>query len=163
MSKIAPSRVARTMAGALWPDVQFQHKVAAGIYGFSCAGHGGLVAVVGAANLPTAAVDVARECGKIELAVVAYGRRTRVYTTAKYTAESLRKIAEHPDAELFECWIGEEDCDWATIAYVAPEVIPGGIRAGYFSQSADETYVRECLERWNADYLAKIDAQRAEA
>lgn len=146
------------MAGALWPDVQSQSRVAPGIYGFSCAGHGGLVAVIGEAELPAAAVAVARECHKVELAVVTYGHRTRVYTTAKYTAESLRRIAEHPDAELFECWIGEEDCDWATIAYVAPEVISGGIRTGYFSQSADDEMVRACLKRWNEDFLAKIDA-----
>lgn len=164
MTKIAPSRVARTMAGALWPQVQSQYKVARGIYGFSCAGHGGLVAVVGEADLPAAAVDVARECGKTELMAVVSngGNRTKTYTSARYTRESLRKMAEWPWVTLIECWVGEEDCDWATIAYVAPEVISGGIRAGYFSQSADQEYVRGCLEHWNGDFLAKIDAQRVE-
>jgi hypothetical protein len=75
----------------------------------------------------------------------------------RYTADSLRKLALDPRVTLHECWIGEEDCDWATIAYVAPEVVAGGQRAGYFSQSADTEYVRGCLERWNPDFLARVD------
>jgi hypothetical protein len=161
MSKIAPSRIARTMAAQLWPDVQSQYRCAPGVYGFSCAGHGGLVAVIGTAGLPADAVQAARDCGKIELAAVTLtttGRGTSIKTSMKYTKESLRTWTEQrTDRELVECWIGEEDCDWATIAYVAPEVVAGGQRAGYFSQSADTEYVRGCLERWNPDFLARVD------
>jgi hypothetical protein len=159
MSKIAPSRVARTMAAQLWPDVQSQYRCAPGIYGFSCAGHGGLVAVVGAADLPADAVQAARDCNKIELVAVRHlgGNRYQTMTTAKYTAASLRAYCAHGRAKLYELWIGEEDCDWATIAYVAPEVLTGGQRAGYFGQSADIEYVRGCLERWNPDFLERVD------
>lgn len=159
MSKIAPSRIARTMAAQLWPDVQSQYRCAPGVYGFSCAGHGGLVAVIGTADLPADAVQAARDCGKIEVVAVRHlgGNRYQTMTSAKYTAASLREYCERGRSELVECWIGEEDCDWATIAYVAPKVVAGGQRAGYFSQSADAEYVRDCLERWNPDFLERVE------
>jgi hypothetical protein len=68
---VKPSRIARAVAAGLWPDVQQQTQIATGIYTFDCARHGGVVAVIGVADLPDHAVDVARRLGKIELVVVA--------------------------------------------------------------------------------------------
>jgi hypothetical protein len=169
MTTLAPSRIARTIAGQLWPDVQAQYRCVPGVYGFSCAGHGGLVAVLDAAKLPAYAVNAARECGKMELvASHPRGRGFKTYTTVRYTADSLRKLALDPRVTLHECWIGEEDCDWATIAYADPGVVAGGVRAGYFSQSAFDggegnKYVRDCLKRWNLDFFTRVNGQLEEA
>lgn len=147
---IAPSSVARTMAGAMWPDVQDQKKVAKGVYEFSCAGHGGLVAVLGVANLPTEAIAAAREQPDrfIELVAVRPGHR---YTSVRYTKDSLRALAQNPYVELFECWVGEEDCDWATIALVSPEVREGMAKNGRYEITEQDA--RKCCERWNQTFL----------
>jgi hypothetical protein len=145
---IAPSRIARTLAGQLWPDVQQQYRCIPGVYGFSCAGHGGLVAVIGVADLPEDAVNAAREAGKMEYAVaVSNGRGYKTYTSERYTPASLHEMARHPLCTLYELWVGEEDCDWATIAYAQPKVIAGGIKAGYFSEVCLTTSLATQLQR----------------
>ena len=143
------SRVARRVAGALWPDVQSQKKVAPGTFGFSCSGHGGLVAVIGEAPFTEEQVQRAREYGSIELAVFGHGRS---YTTATHEAAGLREWAERYGAEVYEVWVGEEDCAWALLAWESEEIREGMFTAGYSTQlSAAE--VLETVETWNPRWL----------
>lgn len=77
--KITPSAAARRLAGQLWPDVQKQRRLAPGVYGFTCAGHGGVIAVIGKAQLSPAHVAAARDAELTELVVIAPGK---TYSTA---------------------------------------------------------------------------------
>lgn len=159
---ITPSRVARKIAGDLWPDVQIQRKIGAGAYGFTCAGHGGIVAVHGAADIPESAWTVARNAGKTELvAVETYGRRARYFTTERYTRDSLARLRGTAGVQVFECWIGEEDCDWSLIVLAQPALAAGGIAGGYFSSaySPEELLAdaRDTAERWNTVTLFALD------
>lgn len=156
-----PSAVARRVAAALWPDVQRQEKLAAGVYDFSCAGHGGVVAVLGTADLPERAVDVARKHGLVGVVARAYagGGRHRFYTGHRYGDEQLRELAAaRPDAvELSEVWVGEEDCDWATVALASPDVRE--TYAKRLGKSADDVHrmAFESCQRWNEPFLADLD------
>lgn len=127
--------------------------LAKGIYNFSCAGHGGVIAVLGVADLPEHAIEAARKTGKIEVVMV-QGRRT--YTSEKYKAESLREHARaNPSATLYEVWVGEEDCDWATILYASEKAREGAKKKGW--TVTDET-ILICLKNWNTDYLEAMGA-----
>jgi hypothetical protein len=146
-----PSRIARRVAGALWPDVQAQRKVAPGTFGFTCAGHGGLIAVAGAAPFDEATVQRFRDYGRTELVVTAPGR---AYTSVTYTKDSLRELAERYEAAtLYEVIVGEEDCDWALLAWESEEIREGMATAGYFSRVATREEVLETVERWNPRWL----------
>ena len=153
---IAPSRVARTMAAAQWPDVQDQRKCTRGVFGFTCSGHGGLIAVIGEADLPDAAITAARETGRTGLVVFSPGR---TFTTEKWTPDSLTAWAESRGYPIFEVWIGEEDCDFATLCYANDEIRTGGIRSGYFSESCTAEYCRENIDRWNEEWLAIFERE----
>lgn len=159
VSTFPPSRIARTIAGQLWADVHSQHKLADGIFAFSCAGHGGVVAVIGVADLPDAAVQAARGQGLVELAVVVTrGRNTRIFTSHKYERASLIELAStNPDATLYELWIGEEDCGWATIIHSAPHALAGGIKAGYFADHVTIDDVNSSLTRWHPAFIAALE------
>lgn len=123
----APSQAARTIAGAIWGEVQHQDKLAPGIYRFDTPGHGGIVAVIGQADLPENYVQAARDSGRVELMVTVKtgSHRTRSYTSERYTPESLRELHQRANAgregtaELQELWVGEEDCEYATILLAA--------------------------------------------
>lgn len=164
---VSPSRIARTVAGHMWPDVQQQTKITTGVYTFSCAGHGGLVAVIGEADLPADAVAAARACGLIELvAVVREGRRTRIFSSApsdsrngNYTRESLEDFARrNPQrVSLVEVWIGEEDCAWATIALVSPAVRDGLVRIGCAASAVTGDGPYATVQRWNEEFLVALD------
>jgi hypothetical protein len=154
-SKTSSSTIARSVASAMWPDVQQQRKVAPGAYWFSCAGHGGVIGIVDELGLSDEIIQVARDCGLIALvADVNHGNRHRRYCTAAgYNEAELRNLArEYPTrVTLHEVWIGEEDCDWATLAYVNDGVLA--------DTSATRQEARECCERWsNADFVAAVDA-----
>lgn len=150
----APSAIARYLAGQLWPQVQFQKKVAKGIYGFTCAGHGGIVAVIGATNLGDHFIEAARTCKLTELVVVTPAGK---YSTHKYTPESLREYAETHGYPIFECWVGEEDCDWATIIHaLSDDDFARAQTSGYFS-TIDRDSVYESLRGWNERYLKALD------
>lgn len=167
-ARLTPSRVARTVAAALWPQVQSQYRCAPGVYGFSCAGHGGLIALLEWNSEPTAAelspeaIAAARAEHKTEfVAFVSNGRGFKSYTSATYTVESLRKLAEWPWTHLFEVWTGEEDCDWATLCYASPKILTGAIKAGYLSEGVTREDVRGNLQRWNPDFLALMEGATA--
>lgn len=150
MTQRAPSSVARRIAGALWPDVQFQRRVARGVYGFSCAGHGGLVAIVGEAPFTEEQVERFREAGRTELVVYRPGRS---FTSIQYTQASLREWAETYGAELYEAIVGEEDCDWALLCYENDDIRTGAIAAGYLSEGVTPETVRSSVETWSPRWL----------
>jgi hypothetical protein len=161
MRKIPPNELARTLAGALWPDVQGQERIAPGVYWFSCAGHGGAIAHLPTAGLPDEAVCVAREFGLIELvATVDNGRASRRYTTVTYTSASLRDLAKRaPGAvALHEFWVGEEDCDWATLAISSDAICEGLARGRWKKDTAASAraYAFENAQRWNEPFLARV-------
>jgi hypothetical protein len=150
----APSAVARAIAGKIWPDVQASYTLGRGVYGFTCAGHGGIVAVLGVADLPEDAVNAARKCGKTELVLKVPGR---YMTSEEYTRDSLEEYAASHRWPIWEVWVGEEDCDWALIVLANDKLRLGGIASGYFSESATAQYARENAERWNPEYLAELE------
>ena len=160
--KADPSRIARAVAGALWPDVQSQTCFAPGVYWFHCAGHGGCVAVIEAAELPAIAVDVARNCKKTELALfIDYGGqrrpRTEIRTSVTYKADSLREAARTDRrCRLYEVWVGEEDCDWACLVHAAPSLIAAARKRLNWALTGED--VDSCLGRWNADFRDALHA-----
>lgn len=156
----APGRLARAVAAQAWPDVQTQQRIDRGVYGFVCAGHGGIVAVIGEADLPEEMIEAARRLGKTELVLEDHaGGRIKRWTTPRYRAEDMRrKAGQHPDRlTLSEVWVGEEDCDWATILYANPDLIQKSIDAGYDGPGLDLAGVKGSLERWNEAFLAELD------
>lgn len=129
---IAPSRIARFVGGKEWPDVQSQKKVATGVYSISSAGHGGLVAVFPAAfkSVPQRAFDAAKATGRIyEVVVVKFGRRTDSSYSFEYTAESWERwktqVLAGGNAELYQVWPAEEDCECLTLLLVSQDVREG--------------------------------------
>lgn len=145
-----PSTAARRVAGATWPDVQQQRKVAPGTFGFSCSGHGGLVAIIGEAPLSTEAIARFREKGLVEL--VAFGRG-RSYTTASgYEPQGIRDWAAATGAKVYEAIVGEEDCDWALLAYESDAIREGMAEEGYSTPLTREE-VLTTVERWNPRWL----------
>ena len=165
MATITPSSVARKIASDHWPLVQSQNRLARGVYGFSCAGHGGIVAVRDHCDIAPAVWNIARDAGQTDL--VAYhpnGRRWgkgQWWTTANYERNPLEEWARAtPGARLFETWSAEEDCDWALMVVAYPELASGGQRAGYFSGTDPRellAYARENATRWNAETLARLE------
>ena len=153
------SRIARRVAGALWPDVQQQRKVAPGTFGFSCAGHGGLVAVVGQAPFTDEQVQRFRDHGRVELAAFGNGRS---FTTVTHLEAGIRVWAAQPGVELYEVIVGEEDCDWALLAYESDEIREGLSAGGYFSAPITSAEVLETVEHWNPRWLG-IEPTAAEA
>lgn len=153
-----PSAIARTLAAQTWPDVQSQTKLGPGVFEFSCAGHGGIIAVLPAASFPEDAVSIARAHGRTELVV--HGFR-RYMTSERYTRESLAEYAERHGFPSWECWVGEEDCDWALLVVAKPELADAmAARKGYVTPKTGAEilqYARENAERWNADILAELD------
>jgi hypothetical protein len=160
-----PSRIARTIAGREWPDVQSQYKLAPGIFWFTCAGHGGAVAVIGTADLPEQAVQAARVCQLVELAVIEdLGGTTRTLSTSGqfYTRASLCEWATRSDRRtLVECWVGEEDCAWATLAMCSP-AMREGMERKMGCRPLSEREARETVERWHPEFLGALE-QRAAA
>ncbi|HTB50081.1 MAG TPA: hypothetical protein VK701_03820 [Solirubrobacteraceae bacterium] len=154
------SRIARAVAAALWPDVQSQRKLCRGAFAFSCAGHGGIVALLDEMSLAEGAVRAARECGLIALAArVDHGRSCRTYCTAAgYDRRELDRLAQsYPDAvELREVWIGEEDCDWATLALVSAAVREGMSRSGYATSEVTQEAAYQTVQSWNEQFLAAL-------
>lgn len=150
---VSPSSIARTLAGALWPEVQRQSILTKGIYEFSCAGHGGVIAVLDhAPSLEQRLVRVARETNRTELVVVAHGQRL---TTIRYTRPSLEDYARLHGLVSFECWVGEEDCEWSTIMLASEAARPGFGRRYVTQRSAEEvhTFALGCAQRWCDDFL----------
>lgn len=155
-----PSQLARNLAERLWPDVQSQMQLAPGVYDFSCAGHGGVIAILDHANFPERNVKAARDLGFTELIGVqrVSANRRRFYATVgsnAYTRESIEKAAAaHPSFKVFEAWVGEEDCDWATIFYSDPKLIDKANAKGW---GVSEKIVRNCLVNWNERFLAEVE------
>lgn len=149
---MAPNAIARLVAGQLWPDVQRQYKLTKGVFAFSCAGHGGIVAVIGVADLPNANVEAARELGMTEIVVNAGAN----YTSVTRDRKALTDYARSGGYPCQEVWIGEEDCDWATIALASEQVRTGMSAAGYSSEIDYEHAYASCRS-WNERYLKLLD------
>jgi hypothetical protein len=152
-----------------WPDVQRQVKIADGVYGFTCAGHGGIVAVIGVADLPEAAVQAARDAGRIEFAVFDRGRALYssggTYVTPRtapvYQQDSLREYAaRRPDLESFEVWVAEEDCDWATVLYANDKLREAAL-GRYLAEGVTREDVEGCVLRWNTDWYEQFTGEKA--
>ncbi len=157
---VTASRIARAVAAREWPDVQRQAKIGRGVFGFSCAGHGGIVAVIGVADLPDAAVEAARAEGLTEFVVFHGGK---VYYTAGdgpapvYKREPLEAWAkDNPSADYFEVWVGEEDCAWATIVYADDSLRDGGVKGGYFSAGITREEVESSCFDWHPEYAGRL-------
>ena len=91
-AEIAPSRIARYVAAKEWPEVQSQRKVARGVYRFSCAGHGGLVAVLPEAEAviehPLALRAFHAAGMVVEVGVIERGRSKQWFYGPEYTEAS---------------------------------------------------------------------------
>lgn len=162
MATLTPSRIARRLAGDFWPDVQAQRKLAPGVFDFSCAGHGGIVAVLDAAELPAELVDLARKHGKTELVGDYHGK---LITSERYTRDTFDRMQAAGMAVL-ECWIGEEDCDFALIALASEKVCAGLAKTAregspYSTPEGMRAYCRENAERWNPEFVADMDSLEA--
>lgn len=66
MTALTLSRVARTAAQAAWPGVRRQRKISDGVFGFTYAGHGGIIAVIGSAPIGGDTVVIADHHGMLE-------------------------------------------------------------------------------------------------
>lgn len=150
-----PSKIARSVAAQQWPNVQQQSKVAKGLYQFNSAGHGGLVGIVSEMDVEPKYIEAARQAGLIDVVLrVPSGRRIRTLSSAAgYRADHLRAWHEAnqlQNSELVEVWIGEEDCDWATIAYASSE---------YKDALGATTHeLRSLLESYNPEYLEACES-----
>lgn len=154
---LTPSRIARAYAASAWPDVQSQTKLAPGVFDFSCAGHGGTVAVLDFADLPAELVALARKHSKTEY-VGLHGRS--LITSEQYTRETFERMREH-GMPVFEVWAGEEDCDWSLIALASERICAAmaeKMRDGSPMATADgmHTYALENAARWNPGYLRDV-------
>lgn len=136
------------MAAAQWPDVQRQYKIAKGVFGFSCAGHGGIIAVVGEADLNERAVELARQLGKTGYVLHANGRT--------YTSERYQIDASAPG--VTEVIVGEEDCDWALVLLCAndPQAMVVGARGRYLAEHVQLEDVEETTRQWNPDFYEAL-------
>ena len=160
---LPPSQLARRIAGSdyCWPQVQYQKKVAPGVFAFSCAGHGGMVGILPAMkNVPANLLTAARSTGKITPYVVMRDGRGKTQIHPRYVLEMDANVAIFDDwksrfeVDEIDVWIGEEDCDWATLAAI-PSVAEGMIRSGYATGTVETLDVVGCLSRWNEDF-AKV-------
>lgn len=152
VKKFAPSRIARTMAGALWPDVQHQQQIAKGVYGFSCAGHGGIIAVIGVADLDESAVEIARREGKTEFVGNYAGR---LITSERYTKGTFLDMQTMGDRyQVWEVLVGEEDCDWAVVLLSLRDTNAALASAcgKYLSETVTLAEVRNAVRDWNPDF-----------
>lgn len=158
MSNVTPSKIARAAASANWGPVQSQKTILPGVVGFDTAGHGGVVAVIGHCDIDDRLVQIARDLGFVEhVLVVAGSRRTQMFSSARYDLDWMLNYANtHTDGTLYEVWIGEEDCGWATIAYAQPKTIEN---AKYFSEHLTADDVRTSLVRWNDEFLARAEGR----
>jgi hypothetical protein len=152
----------------MWPDVQKQDKVTKGVYTFMSAGHGGLVAVLDAADLPADAVTAARATGGLiyTVAVARHGRSVRMYSTVPgdsrnscFTREALEQFAANNPGRvtLHDVWVGEEDCGWATLALVSSDIRDGLIRLGAAAGSVTGDAPYTCVQRFNEEFLVAYD------
>ena len=152
--KTPAATIARSVAAAMWPTVQRQRKLTRGAFEFSCAGHGGIVALVDQLDITPEILEAARQTGRIALVGrFNLGRRTQTTCTAAgYNRASVETNAERYPAhsELREVLIAEDDCEWATLALVSP-----AIRAAFNVTEAD---AREVADRYFPDFVAAIDA-----
>lgn len=178
MSNVTPSSIARRIAQRMWPDVQEQKKLTAGVYEFESAGHGGMVAILNNAQLPENAVEAARKLGMVDIyAVVRTGaRRTTLTLESEYWSEESRveyllwlNRAKNAGRLLAygEVWVGEEDCAWAPLVVSSPTLHEAWLRSRSNEQTSPEQiealarYPRENCSRWNKDFLAELEGSTA--
>lgn len=160
----AASTIVRAVAAQMWSDVQTQQKIAPGVFGFSCAGHGGIVALVDQLDLPEHVIQAARDNNLVHLVVrIGAGHRTNTYTEAAGYRD-LQQWAEHQqalgfDVEIREVWIGEEDCDWATLIYASEQVRENTGNGNYFARAITQDEARRFVEQDNAEFLAAIEPE----
>lgn len=177
-TKLAPSAIARRIAASYWPEVQTSHKITNGIFEFTCAGHGGIVAIIDATDqgiLPEASVAAAQRAGLvIEYVVYRSGRTTKVATSYRIREDEwdmwVAYINDRGDLiQRGRAWVGEEDCEWSTIVIASPamqdayvESRRGQITVPFEQWKAEFTnYPRECAQRWHPEYVADLDAALA--
>lgn len=129
---LTPSRIARAIAARQWPDIQRQCKIGRGVFGFSCAGHGGIVAVLEHAELSADAIEAARASGFVVDCYIPGTGRT------------------------FAAWIGEEDCDWSTILFADDSLRTGAIRGRYLAEDVTREDVERSARDWNPDYVSAL-------
>lgn len=154
---VSHSTIARSVAGQLWPDVQQQKKLAKGTYWFSCAGHGGLVALVDDLDLDPQVIEAARKHGLIHTTIrVNHGRRSRVYSTAAgYRKTDLEAtLQRYPNhAERFDVWVGEEDVEWSTLALVDPNLRDGMAKNGF---TVDFNEIHDTAQRYFNEFTSEV-------
>jgi hypothetical protein len=168
-----PSRIARFVGGKEWPSVQFQKKVAAGVYGITSAGHGGLVAVFPAAfkSVPQRAFDAALATGRIyEVVVQKFGRKTDTSYSCDYTPESWAQWRDATlaggNAELHHVWPAEEDCECLSLLLVSQDVRDGEAKLmtdpdGYRAKYGSFEQIREMIVAggYIADFLDAFEGR----
>jgi hypothetical protein len=95
MPTLDHATVARHVAGATWGDpVHSCHELIPGVFSVDTPGHGGLIAILAAADIPARAVRAARTTGRLR----------------------------HLDG-VGEIWVAEEDCEAYALLWSCPAVL----------------------------------------
>jgi hypothetical protein len=166
-SALAPSKIARLAASKEWADVQQQSKVCAGVFKFDSAGHGGLVAVLPAAEtvLDDQALNAFRATNRIvEVGILRLSSRSNQYLySPEYTPESWAELKDDPrfsgQLQFAQVIVCEEDADWAMLHYVSQAVRDGddwgpARRADYEAKGYHTPFrSRQSLLEWAPDFL----------
>jgi len=157
------------VAAAEWHGpVQDQQMMAKGVYSFSTPGHGGIVAIVGVAELTPESLAAARATGRIGLYVSIGGKSHS--TSQGFTREGLADWIERNsrfEAVQIEYWAGEEDCEYATVMLGLSDkaftkatttdakrmTIPA---EEWLAQFGTRDYYRGVCARWSEDYLRAL-------
>jgi hypothetical protein len=117
--------VMKRLASQQWGEVNRQKKILDGVYWFGCSGHGGYV------------VDTDKFPKAEDFEVDVFIR----YGSSKY----------RPSEQHFA--IFEEDCDWAVIEYLYPEVFSKVCKIWDWDEDNRISLVEDSVERWNKEYL----------
>ena len=170
MRPVPPSALARRIASLTWPNVQHSYRLAPGVYEHICAGHGGIVALEGAADIPADIFDLAARHHLVHQYVLTRsGRRSHLSLARHHTPDIWATWCERPavrEATIARgrVWIGEEDADWATIIATTPALNRAWINSRTGGNPQGDPGVAELagaaranLERWNPTFLAELD------
>lgn len=131
--RVSDLAIMRRLARQKWGGINSQRKVANGVYWFDCEGHGGYV------------VDFEKYPKVKDFKEIV---ETRYNSGSYYTCEQRFAVLE-------------EDCDWAVLEYLYPEIMEKNYNIYSENWSSDYSLddyketVRKCVENWNEEYLKK--------
>lgn len=133
------SALRRSVAAWHWPDVHRAYRAGRGVTGFTCAGHGGMVATLDATNVRRADPDAlanARAAGLVQTWVagrfIIDGRLRRFAPLGLWYAHQGRVLALSDWS--VDVLVAEEDCDWRHVV----RTFSDAAESSYFAGPADD-------------------------